>query len=72
MIRSCNLSLAVAFIGAFTLSAAAEQPANPPATDATDGRARAAAGFTHDRASGRRSSRKARAGRAATDCGGGR
>ena len=29
MIRSCNLSLAVAFIGAFTLSAAAEQPANP-------------------------------------------
>src|ERR1700721_4786877 len=30
IIRSRNLSLAVAFIGAFTFGAAAEQPANPP------------------------------------------
>src|SRR5580704_7037441 len=31
MIRFCNLSLAVAFIGALTFGAAAQQPANPPA-----------------------------------------
>ena len=72
IIRSRNLSLAVAFIGAFTFGAAAEQPANPPAAAAQTAAPALPPGSPMIGRPGERSSRKALAGRAATDRGRGR
>ena len=65
-----SLLLAGAFFGAFTLSAAAQQPATPPAPAPHPPPRAAAAGFAVDRPARRqRGRRQACAGRAAADSG---